>query len=79
LPLRWSRYSWCSAEGAAGQRRSRPTGGPESGFTTEQIEGWSEFSWANHEYRRLDDLQESEMDPDKRAEYIHQIQEAMKE
>ena len=54
-------------------------GGPESGFTTEQIEGWNEFSWANDEYQRLDDLQESEMDPDKRTEYIHQMQEAMEE
>jgi peptide/nickel transport system substrate-binding protein len=48
-------------------------------FTTEQIEGWNEFSWANDEYQRLDDLQESEMDPDKRAEYIHQMQEVMYE
>jgi peptide/nickel transport system substrate-binding protein len=48
-------------------------------FTTEQIEGWNEFSWANAEYQRLDDLQESELDPDKRAEYIHQMQEVMYE
>jgi peptide/nickel transport system substrate-binding protein len=48
-------------------------------FTTEQIEGWNEFSWANAEYQRLDNLQEQEMDPDKRAEYIHQMQEVMYE
>ena len=48
-------------------------------FTTEQIEGWNEFAWANAEYQRLDDLQESELDPDKRAEYIHQMQEVMYE
>ncbi|RPI30502.1 MAG: ABC transporter substrate-binding protein, partial [Actinomycetota bacterium] len=48
-------------------------------FTTEQIEGWNEMSWANDEYQRLDDLQEKEMDPDQRAEYIHQMQEVMYE
>ena len=48
-------------------------------FTTKQIEGWNEFSWANDEYQRLDELQATEMDPDKRAEYIHQMQEVMYE
>jgi len=48
-------------------------------FTTEQIEGWNEFSWANDEYQRLDDLQESEMDPDKRAEHIWAMQQVMYE
>jgi len=48
-------------------------------FTTEQIEGWNEFSWANDEYQRLDDLQAKEMDENRRVEYIHQMQEAMYE
>lgn len=48
-------------------------------FTTDQIEGWNEFSWANDEYQRLDDLQTAEMDPQKRAEYIHRMQEVMYE
>jgi len=46
---------------------------------TEQIEGWNEFSRANDEYQRLNDLQESEIDSDKRADYIHRIQAAMEE
>jgi len=46
-------------------------------FTTDQIEGWNEFSWANDEFQRLDDLQAKEMDADQRAEYIHQMQEVM--
>jgi peptide/nickel transport system substrate-binding protein len=48
-------------------------------FTTPQIEGWNEFSWANARYTELDQLQAIEMDPDQRAEYIHQMQEVMYE
>ncbi len=46
-------------------------------FTTDQIEGWNEFSWSNAEYDRLDELQTKEMDENKRAEYIHGMQAAM--
>jgi peptide/nickel transport system substrate-binding protein len=48
-------------------------------FTTEQIEGWNEFSWANAEYSRLDKLQASAMDANTRADYIHQMQQVMYE
>ena len=48
-------------------------------FTPAQIEGWNEFSWDNAEYGRLDELQAKEMDPDKRAEYIWQMQQIMYE
>ena len=48
-------------------------------FTPAQIEGWNEFSWDNAEYGRLDELQAQEMDPDKRAEYIWQMQQIMYE
>jgi len=48
-------------------------------FTPAQIEGWNEFSWANDEYGRLDQLQAKEMDADKRAEYIHEMQQVMYE
>jgi peptide/nickel transport system substrate-binding protein len=48
-------------------------------FTTEQIEGWNEMAWDNAEYSRLDKEQAREMDPDKRAELIHQMQEVMYE
>jgi peptide/nickel transport system substrate-binding protein len=46
-------------------------------FTTPQIEGFNEFSWANAEYSRLDKLQAAEMDANKRADYIHQMQQVM--
>ncbi len=46
-------------------------------FTTGQIEGWNEFAWSNAEYDSLDELQASEMDADKRAEYIRQMQAVM--
>ncbi len=48
-------------------------------FTTGQIEGWNEFAWANDEFSRLDMLQAGEMDQDRRAEYIHRMQEVMYE
>jgi len=48
-------------------------------FTTAQIEGWNEFGWSNEEFDRLDVEQNQEMDPDKRAALIHQMQEAMYE
>jgi len=46
-------------------------------FTTGQIEGWNEFAWSYAPFDELDVLQTAEMDPDKRAEYIHQMQQAM--
>ena len=46
-------------------------------YTTAQIEGWNEYAWSNPEYDRLDKLQASEMDLNKRAEYIHQMQAIM--
>ena len=48
-------------------------------YTTAQIEGWNEYAWSNAEYDRLDGLQATEMDADKRADYIHQMQEVMYE
>ena len=48
-------------------------------FSPAQIEGWNEFSWNNEEYGRLDALQAAEMDADKRAEYIWQMQQVMYE
>jgi peptide/nickel transport system substrate-binding protein len=48
-------------------------------FTPAQIEGWNEFSWDNEEYGELDVLQAKEMDANKRAEYIHQMQQVMYE
>ena len=48
-------------------------------FTPAQIENWNEFSWSNADYGRLDKLQASEMDPDMRAEYIHEMQQVMYE
>ena len=46
-------------------------------FTTGQIEGWNEFAWSNADYDRLDELQAAEMDADKRADYIRQMQAVM--
>jgi peptide/nickel transport system substrate-binding protein len=48
-------------------------------FTSGQIEGWNEFAWSYAPFDELDTLQASEMDPDKRAEYIKQMQQAMYE
>jgi peptide/nickel transport system substrate-binding protein len=48
-------------------------------YTTAQIEGWNEYAWSNEEYDRLDALQSAEMDPDKRADYIKQMQAVMYE
>ena len=48
-------------------------------YTTAQIEGWNEYAWSNEEYDRLDALQSAEMDLDKRAEYIKQMQAVMYE
>ncbi len=48
-------------------------------YTTAQIEGWNEYAWSNTEYDRLDKLQNEEMDPNQRAEYIKQMQQVMYE
>ncbi len=48
-------------------------------YTTAQIEGWNEYAWSNTEYDRLDKLQNAEMDPNQRAEYIKQMQQVMYE
>jgi len=48
-------------------------------WTTNEIENLNENAWSNEEYDRLCDLQDQELDADKRAEYIHQMQEVMYE
>ena len=48
-------------------------------YTTAQIEGWNEYAWSNPKYDELDVLQASEMDADKRADLIHQMQAVMYE
>jgi len=48
-------------------------------WTTDQIEDWNENAWSNAEYDRLNGLQATELDPDKRAEYIYQMQEILYE
>jgi peptide/nickel transport system substrate-binding protein len=48
-------------------------------YTTAQIEGWNEYAWSNAEFDSLDKLQAAEMDPEKRAEYIKQMQAVMYE
>ncbi len=39
-------------------------------FTTDQIEGWNEFSWSNAEYDRLDTLQ-TDRDGREQARRVH--------
>jgi peptide/nickel transport system substrate-binding protein len=48
-------------------------------FTTGQIEGWNEFAWSYAPFDELDVQQTVEMDPEKRAEYIRGMQQAMYE
>jgi len=48
-------------------------------WTTAQIEGWNENAWSNEEYDRLNTLQSQALDPDKRAEYVHQMQQILYE
>jgi peptide/nickel transport system substrate-binding protein len=48
-------------------------------FTTSQIENNNEFAWSNKEFDRLDEVQMTTLDPDKRAEVIKQEQEVMYE
>ena len=43
-------------------------------LTTSQIEGWSDTGWSNKEYDRLYEAQDSELDPVKRLELVHQMQ-----
>ncbi|MBM3146989.1 MAG: hypothetical protein FJ000_03735, partial [Actinobacteria bacterium] len=38
-----------------------------------------ENAWSNEEYDRLNTLQSQELDPDKRAEYVHQMQQILYE
>jgi peptide/nickel transport system substrate-binding protein len=42
---------------------------------TSQIESWSDTGWSNAEYDRLYAAQDSELDPVKRLELVHQMQE----
>lgn len=44
-------------------------------FTTGQIEAWSDSNWASEEYDRLYEAQGTEMDPERRKDYIWQLQE----
>jgi peptide/nickel transport system substrate-binding protein len=48
-------------------------------WTTAQIEGWNEQGWSNERYDELNTAQNQEMDPDKRADLIHQMQQVMYE
>jgi len=48
-------------------------------WTTGQIEGWNEQGWSNERFDELNVAQNQEMDPDKRAELIHQMQQVMYE
>jgi peptide/nickel transport system substrate-binding protein len=43
-------------------------------LTTSQIEGWSDTGWSNAEYDRLYEAQDSELDPVKRLELVHEMQ-----
>jgi len=43
-------------------------------LTTAQIESWSDTGWSNEEYDRLYEAQDSELDPVKRLELVHQMQ-----
>ena len=48
-------------------------------FTTSQIGWWNEIYWSNAEYDRLCDEQGHELDLQRRADLIHQMQEVMYE
>ena len=48
-------------------------------FTTSQIENNNEFAWSNKEFDRLDEVQMTTLDPDKRAEVVKQQQQVMYE
>jgi peptide/nickel transport system substrate-binding protein len=48
-------------------------------WTTGQIEGWNEQGWSNEEFDRLNEAQNQAMDPDERADLIHQMQQVMYE
>jgi peptide/nickel transport system substrate-binding protein len=43
-------------------------------LTTAQIESWSDTGWSNAEYDRLYAAQDSELDPVKRLELVHEMQ-----
>ena len=43
-------------------------------LTTSQIEGWSDTGWSNAEYDRLYEAQDSELDPAKRLQLVHEMQ-----
>jgi peptide/nickel transport system substrate-binding protein len=43
-------------------------------LTTAQIESWSDTGWSNAEYDRLYEAQDSELDPVKRRELVHEMQ-----
>jgi peptide/nickel transport system substrate-binding protein len=43
-------------------------------LTTSQIESWSDTGWSNEEYDRLYEAQDSELDPVKRRELVHEMQ-----
>ncbi len=48
-------------------------------FCEEQIENWSDCNWTDPEYEELYDLQAEELDPVKRQEYIHRMQQILYE
>jgi peptide/nickel transport system substrate-binding protein len=48
-------------------------------FTTAQIEGWNEMAWSNTEFDRLDEVQNTTLDQNERAELIKQMQQVMYE
>ena len=43
-------------------------------LTTSQIEGWSDTGWSSAEYDRLYEAQDSELDPAKRLQLVHEMQ-----
>jgi peptide/nickel transport system substrate-binding protein len=43
-------------------------------LTTSQIESWSDTGWSNEEYDRLYQAQDSELDPARRRELVHEMQ-----
>jgi peptide/nickel transport system substrate-binding protein len=48
-------------------------------FCEEQIENWSDCNWSDPEYEELYKLQGAELDPAKRQEYIHRMQQILYE
>ncbi|RPI31026.1 MAG: ABC transporter substrate-binding protein, partial [Actinomycetota bacterium] len=48
-------------------------------FTADQIENWSDCNWTDPEYEELYKQQAVELDPTKRLEYVHRMQEILYE